>query len=129
MPDQMPPLSPLPKMPSQNTVHFWQIVVVLLVSLCFTSIALLIGYSGRKELRNASIEACLGAKQDRIDIAASITAHTVYIKKVVLAQSVKEDVKRAAREANRTHRKTAQELTKRSKIDCFAENPEPSLIP
>lgn len=127
MPDGMPPLSPRPR--PRKVVRSWQILAVLGVSICFTLVALLIGYSGRRELRNSSIEACLGAKQDRIDIAASITAHTVYIKKVVLAQSVKEDVKRAAREANKVHKKAAQELTRRSKIDCFAENPKPNLIP
>jgi hypothetical protein len=72
---------------------------------------------------------CERNKQDRADSAAFQTAQTVYINKVTGAASVKEDVKRAAREARKTFDRTSASLTARSKIDCKKAFPDATLFP
>lgn len=123
----MPELSPEPA-PSRNWGH-WLFVGIGIVVLWVVVAVALVGYTGRQGLRTSNIKACGQAKEDRKDIAESLTAHKLYIEKVVLAQSVKEDVKIAARKANTTHERTAHRLTQRAKINCIKENPKASLLP
>lgn len=86
------------------------------------------GYQGRDNLVQSQRAGCERGKLDRIDNAAFQRAHKKYIDRVVLAQSVKEDVKRAAREAVKTYNKTAASLSKRSKIDCSKAIPKAELL-
>lgn len=87
------------------------------------------GYEGRKDQVNNSRAGCERGKLDRRDNADFQNAHKEYIDKVVLAQSVKEDVKRAAREAVAVYDRTAPSLTERSKINCEEAFPNAKLIP
>ena len=87
------------------------------------------GYEGRQALVTNQRAGCERGKLDRIDNAAFQRAHKVYIDKVVLAASVKEDVKEAAREAVETYNRTSASLAARSKINCQKAFPKASLIP
>lgn len=86
-------------------------------------------YNGRVDLVKTQRAGCERSKLDRIDNAAFQRAHKKYIDKVVLAQSVKEDVKKAAREAVQTYNKTAADLTKRSKLVCAVVYPDATFFP
>lgn len=86
-------------------------------------------YVGRSELVQSQRAGCERGKLDRIDNAAFQRAHKKYIDKVVLAQSVKADVKKAAREAVKTYNKTAADLTKRSRINCLHVYPDAGVFP
>lgn len=86
-------------------------------------------YQGRVALVDSQRAGCERGKLDRIDNAAFQRAHKIYIDRVVLAQSVKADVKRAAREAVITYNRTAESLSKRAKINCQTAIPKASLIP
>lgn len=88
-----------------------------------------VAYDGRREIVNAAREACENSKLDRIDNAASWTAHRDYITSVTAARSVKEDVKRAARKANLTYTLTSAGLRVRANIDCHDTIPDASLRP
>lgn len=61
---------------------------------------------------------CERGKLDRKDNSDFQNAQTTYIDKVVLAKSVRGDVKQAARTAVRTFNRTSESLSRRSKIDC-----------
>lgn len=104
----------------------WVAVAACVVLLALYGIA---SYQDRKTSADAARKACRTSKLDRIDNAASWTAHREYIESVVLAASVKEDVKRAARRANRVHRRTARRLTARARVDCAREHPPASILP
>lgn len=75
--------------------------------------ALLIGAN-----RLMAHRACESSRKDRIDNAAGWTAHRTYITKVTGAASVKEDVKSAARMANRTYTRISARLTERADVNC-----------
>jgi hypothetical protein len=100
------------------------VMILLLVGYTFYQ-----SYKGRVDLVNAQTQECKRAKLDRLDNAEFQRAHATYIRRVVLAQSVEEDVKRAARTALRTFRRTASGLEDRAKIDCSTVIPKASLIP
>lgn len=72
----------------------------------------------RTNLVTSQREGCARGKLDRRDNAAFQRAHQKYITKVTKAVSVKEDVKRAAREAIKVYIRTSAGLTARSKINC-----------
>jgi hypothetical protein len=72
---------------------------------------------------------CIRNKLDRLDDADFQVAHAKYIRKVVLASSVKDDVKAAAREAISTFNRTSQSLVSRAKIDCVHSIPSARLLP
>lgn len=80
---------------------------VLVAAIC---LALLNGWT--------SYRACEASKDDRIDNAAAWTAHGKYITKVTGAASVREDVKSAARMANRTYQRISRSLTSRARVSC-----------
>ncbi len=105
------------------------VVLGMVIQLFVIAYVFYSGYEGRKTLITSQRAGCERGKLDRIDNAAFQRAHKKYIDKVVLAQSVKEDVKKAAREAVRTYNRTAEALTKRSQINCEAAFPKASLIP
>jgi hypothetical protein len=86
-------------------------------------------YQGRVDTVTAQRAGCERGKLDRQANADFQRAHKKYIDKVVLAKSVEEDVKRAAREAVLTYNRTSAELTERAQIDCAEAFPKASLIP
>lgn len=110
-----------------------KIIKLLIVGMCcFILLTLYVAYTnyeGRKTLVTSQRAGCERGKLDRIDNAAFQRAHKVYIDKVVLAQSVKEDVKEAAREAVVTYNRTAESLSQRAKINCQEAFPKASLLP
>ena len=89
------------------------LVGVLVIQLFLMAYTFYNGYEGRKNIVTSQRAGCKRGKLDRIDNAAFQRAHKLYIDKVVLAQSVKEDVKTAARAAVETYNKTAASLTLR----------------
>lgn len=103
------------------------LTAVLVVTI--PALVLLQGYAGRAALVDSSRQACERGKLDRADNAAGWTAHRVYITHVTSAASVKEDVKSAAREANRTYERISRELTKRARLDCEKAIPAARLLP
>jgi ribosomal protein S20 len=84
---------------------------------------------GHDDTAKNSQAGCERTKQDRKDNADFQTAQKTYINKVVLAQSVKADVKAAAKEAIKTFDRTSANLTKRSMIDCHAAFPKGGILP
>lgn len=74
--------------------------------------------NARLNLVHSQRRGCLRGKRDRQDNADFQRAQSRYIFKVTQAASVREDVKRAARIARRTFKRTSTSLTKRAKIDC-----------
>jgi hypothetical protein len=76
------------------------------------------GHDGRVNLIHASRAGCERSKLDRQDNADFQKAQSTYIRKVVLAQSVKPDVKQAARTARKTFKRTSASLSVRAQIDC-----------
>ncbi len=105
------------------------IVLGFVVHLVIIAFVVWTNYEGRKALVTTQRAACARGKLDRIDNAAFQRAHKLYIDRVVLAQSVKEDVKAAARDAVATYNRTAASLTLRSQIDCAEVFPKARLIP
>lgn len=111
-------------------IKLTKLIVMLLVCMLFVvAYVFYSGYQGRKDLVTSQRAGCERGKLDRIDNAKFQKAHRKYINKVVLAKSVEEDVKEAAREAVMTYNKTAKRLSKRSKINCQLAIPKASLIP
>src|SRR3954465_6276823 len=86
-------------------------------------------WEGRTNIAISQRVGCERGKLDNSDNAAFQRAQTEYINRVVLAQSVKEDVKRAARVAVKTFGRTSSALTTRSKIDCNKLYPNPRIFP
>lgn len=106
--------------------------LVLACMVCMVLVVAYVWYSnyqGRQALVQSQRAGCERGKLDRIDNAAFQRAHKIYIDKVVLAQSVKEDVKKAARDAVKTYNRTAASLSRRSKINCRKEIPKARFIP
>jgi hypothetical protein len=104
-------------------------LISMVVTLMLTGYVFYQSYAGRLDLVHTQRLGCERGKLDRADNAAFQNAHKKYIDKVVLAQSVKEDVKRAAREAEKTYVRTAADLTRRSEIDCVKAFPNPGVLP
>jgi hypothetical protein len=86
-------------------------------------------YASRVSVVKNQRAGCERGKLDRRDNADFQTAQKVYIKKVVLAQSVQEDVKQAARDAVKTFNRTSADLAVRSKISCEKAYPSARLLP
>lgn len=117
----------IPKISDENLTK-----LVLSCMFCMLLVVVYVWYSsyqGRVDLVYSQRAGCERGKLDRIDNAAFQRAHKIYIDRVVLAQSVKADVKRAAREAVITYNRTAANLYRRSKINCQTASPKASLIP
>lgn len=72
----------------------------------------------QKSVIKATRRGCERGKEDRRANADFQRAQSAYILKVTRAASVKEDVKRAAREARKVFTRTSSDLTERSKINC-----------
>ncbi len=87
------------------------------------------GYEGRKALRDSTLAGCERGKLDRGANADGWTAHNTYIGKVTSADSVKEDVKSAAREAQSTYERISLELRRRAEIVCEDAFPPVSFWP
>lgn len=104
-------------------------LVMMIFQLCIIAYVFYTEYSGRVAIVKAQRISCERGKQDRKDNSDFQNAHKKYIDKVVLAQSVKEDVKRAAREAEETYNRTSVSLTERSRINCNKATPSAKLIP
>ena len=121
------PNTPMTKQTGLNLALL--VVLCLVIQLFVIGYSAYTGYEGRKALVTSQRAGCERGKLDRIDNAAFQRAHKKYIDRVVLAQSVKEDVKDAAREAVKTYNRTAASLTKRSQINCASAFPKASLIP
>jgi hypothetical protein len=86
-------------------------------------------YQGRLNIVTTQRLGCERGKKDRGDNADFQQAQKQYIDKVVLAGSVKEDVKDAAREAVKTFERTSNSLSERALIDCHKAFPDAKLIP
>lgn len=84
----------------------------LMVAVAFFGV-LSIGYVEKNRY-----EGCERGKKDRVTNAAAWTKHAAYINSVLRAPSVKEDVKRAARDAQLTYLMASKDLTTRSRISC-----------
>ena len=107
----------------------WILIAIFAVQLGLVAYVFWTSYEGRKDLVAAQKADCERGKLDRIDNAAFQRAHSQYIFSVTEAASVKEDVKRAARKARRTFKRTSGSLTKRSKINCSVAFPKARLVP
>ena len=102
--------------------------------LCFL---LLVGYifvnDYQRDVQNVSEkrEGCERGKKDRQDNADFQKAHKKYIEKVVLAQSVKQDVKDAANKALETYDRTTPSLLSRTgeNLDCTKAFEDAELWP
>lgn len=105
------------------------VLIVMVIQLFVMAYVFYTGYQGRVILVENQRAGCARGKLDRIDNAAFQRAHKLYIDRVVLAQSVKEDVKAAARDAVETYNQTAKRLTIRSQINCSKAFPKARLIP
>lgn len=109
-----------------------RIVVVVLIGFCLQLLVVAyVGYSsyaGRKNTVTNQRLGCERGKLDRADNAAFQRAHSEYILTVTGAKSVKEDVKRAARKARKTFRRTSHDLTVRSKINCEKVFPDAKVF-
>jgi hypothetical protein len=68
-------------------------------------------------------------KLDRAAIARALRAHTNYLREVLDAESVRQDVKDAALRNVRVQTVSASELEERAGIRCERVFPKPSLIP
>lgn len=121
------PNSPLNRRTAKALVKL--LIVGMVAQLLVVGYVFYQGYHGRVALVISQRAGCERGKLDRIDNAAFQRAHRKYIDRVVLAQSVKEDVKEAAREAVATYNQTAADLTKRSKINCMRVFPDPKVFP
>lgn len=120
----------MPYMHKETGENLTKLVIGCMV--CMVLVVLYVWYSsyaGRQDLSESQRAGCERGKLDRIDNAAFQRAHKKYIDKVVLAKSVEEDVKEAAREAVLTYNRTAANLSKRSKINCQKAIPKARLIP
>lgn len=100
------------------------IVQLLVIGYVFAS-----QYEGRVTTYHNLLAGCERSKKDRVANADFQNAHRKYIERVVLAQSVKEDVKRAARDALATYQVTADALLERSTIDCRKAFAKPGIFP
>jgi hypothetical protein len=105
------------------------ILIGMLAQLLVIGYVFYSAYERRVEMTGKSRVACERNKLDRADNADFQRAHTKYITSVTGAASVQEDVKRAARKAVVTFRRTSNSLTSRSKIDCKTAFPDPTLFP
>jgi len=105
------------------------IIIGMLVQLLVIGYVFYSSYQGRVATVKAQRAGCERSKKDRLANADFQQAHRRYIDKVVLAKSVEEDVKKAAREAVKTYNRTSAELTGRSLINCAEAFPKARLIP
>lgn len=105
------------------------LLIVMGMQLFIVGYTFYTGYQGRKTTVRNQRAGCERGKLDRADNAAFQRAHKLYIDKVVLAKSVEEDVKAAARTAVETYNKTAASLTLRSQINCAKAFPKARIIP
>src|SRR4051812_48597046 len=105
------------------------IIIGMVVQLVVISYVFYQSYQGRADVVDNQRAGCERGKLDRQDNADFQRAHAEYIRKVVLAESVKQDVKDAAYTALNTFARTSASLTKRAKINCEDVYPKVSLIP
>ena len=105
------------------------IILALFLLLGVTAYVFYTDFEGRKDTVTAQRAGCERGKLDRSANAAFQRAHTEYITTVTGAKSVKEDVKKAARKAVITFRRTSQDLSRRAKIKCAKAFPEAKLFP
>jgi hypothetical protein len=105
------------------------IIIGMCVQLLVIGYVFYQSYQGRVDVVNSQRAGCERGKLDRTDNADFQRAHAEYIRKVVLAASVKQDVKDAAYTALDTFSRTSASLTKRAKINCEDVYPKVSLIP
>lgn len=105
------------------------ILLVLVLLLVLIGYVFFQAYDNRVEVVDNQRRGCERGKLDRRDNARFQMAQAQYVHKVVLAQSVKNDVKKAARTAVKTFDKTSANLSKRSKIDCTKAFPDARIFP
>lgn len=105
------------------------IIIGMIVQLTVVGFVAYSTFDDRSDLVNAQRAGCERSKLDRKDNADFQVAHKRYIDKVVLAQSVKEDVKQAARDAVRTYNRTSADLAARAKLKCAVLFPKGGVIP
>lgn len=105
------------------------IIIGLVVQLSVIGYVAYSSYKGRTDLVASQRRGCERGKRDRKDNADFQKAHKTYIDKVVLAKSVRSDIKKAAREAVKTYNRTAADLSKRAKVDCAVAFPKGGILP
>lgn len=111
----------MPNSPLTRRMGRWLVYLVLIGMFVQLSVVVYVGvrdHQARAELINSQRRGCERGKLDRQDNADFQMAQSTYIRKVVLAKSVEEDVKTAAREARETFKRTSTSLSKRAQIDC-----------
>jgi hypothetical protein len=94
-----------------------------------TGYAVWLSYDGRNDSAQAERRGCERDRIDRRANADSWTAHLTYLRNVTAAASVKQDVKRAARDAIEVYERTAMDLQKVASISCDDQYPGASLVP
>lgn len=105
------------------------IIIGMIVQLSVVGFVAYSSFKDRGDLVHAQRRACERGKLDRTDNADFQVAHKKYIDKVVLAQSVKEDVKKAARDAVKIYNRTSADLAKRARIRCAEAFPKGGVVP
>lgn len=100
------------------------VFIGILVQLSVIGYVFVANHQNQSAIVNSQRAGCGRGKSDRSDNAKFQRAQTAYISKVIAAPSVKEDVKKVAREARKTFRKTSHSLAQRSKIDCARKFPK-----
>lgn len=105
------------------------LLIAMLVQLAVISYVFITGYQGRLDTVRAQRAGCERSKLDRKDNADFQVAHRIYIHRVTDADSVKEDVKSAARAAVKTFDRTSASLAERAQIDCSKAFPKASIFP
>jgi hypothetical protein len=105
------------------------VVIGMAVQLLVIGYVFYQSYQGRNDVVSSQRQGCERGKLDRQDNADFQIAQTIYITGVTDAQSVREDVKQAARKAVITFHRTSQSLKKRARIDCAHVYPKAGLLP
>lgn len=107
-------------------VRFVGLMLVAMIALI--AMTLVSSYQTRFAIIRTQRIGCERGKLDRAASAAGWTAHRIYIERVTGAQSVQEDVKRAARVAERTYVRISRDFTARARLDCKDAFPDPPVV-
>lgn len=106
------------------------VITFMILQVIFTGYVFYQSYTGRNHDITTQREACKNrGHTSNLANADFQTAHTTYISKVVLASSVHEDVKQAARTAIETFKRTSGILRDLAAQDCNKVYPKASLLP
>lgn len=100
------------------------VLLLLLVAYVFGQ-----SYAGRTQLANDQREACRVTSFSRIDVGKALRAQSDYLNLVLEAESVKDDVKRAARRNQAVQDRVATRLERIARVPCEEQFRSPSVLP